>query len=659
MLVLHYRKEIDGLRAVAILPVIWVHSGLPYITGGFLGVDVFFVISGFLITSILLREFETNNFSLTRFYERRARRILPALLAVITITSLIVPIISEHPKFIGDYGASVLSTVLFSSNIYFWQTSGYFGSTSELSPMLHTWSLAVEEQYYIFFPLLMIILFSSGKKIIVSVLIIISIFSLLIAEWGAVNSPIGNFYLLPSRAWELMAGALAAVFYLNGYLVKIRTKFSTYLSSIGLIFILISYLLFTPSTLHPTSLTILPVLGAVLVLLFSEQGNSVGKVLSIKPLSMIGIISYSLYLWHQPVLALMKKTYTIHLEPNQIITSITLTFFLSYLTWKYIETPFRDKNKFCESKILKYSLSSIAIFALCGLLFKENLKIQKVIYPDKIARFEKILEADKSHSHQVMFDNNECKFWSKEFNNNFIDRFNSCVKKHNKAIFILGGSHGMDLYNAVAVNASNPFIVSVSRGFCRAHKFIGEQKNLPKCQYEDFKLFADTYSNNLSYVLYTQTPDRLFKVNSLDKASIKDLSLDRLNEVTTYLADIKEKNSLNIIMIGMLPPLKRKPINWDYKQPFTGQFDQIISQNSIDLTKLVDKKFASELKKYEIPYISKFEVFTLDLPRDLIINNNITYSDSRHISYEGERILGQRLIGNMINKGYSHFNIAE
>jgi len=187
------------------------------------------------------------------------------------VTSIIVPLVSGNPKFIGDYGASVLSTIFFGSNIYFWQTSGYFGAASELSPMLHTWSLAVEEQYYILFPLFMMVIFPFGKKVIVSTLIFIAIVSLLISEWGAINSPIGNFYLLPSRAWELMAGALAATMYLNHYLVKIRTRFSSYLSGIGILFILISYFLFTPSTLHPTSLTILPVLGAVLVLLFQNM----------------------------------------------------------------------------------------------------------------------------------------------------------------------------------------------------------------------------------------------------------------------------------------------------------------------------------------------------------------------------------------------------
>jgi peptidoglycan/LPS O-acetylase OafA/YrhL len=652
---LHYRKEIDGLRAIAILPVIWIHSGLPHLKGGFLGVDVFFVISGFLITSILLKEFEESSFSLVTFYERRARRIIPALLVVIMVTSILVPFVSENPRFIGDYGSSVLSTIFFGSNIYFWQTTGYFGSASELSPMLHTWSLAVEEQYYIFFPLLIMVLFSYGKKVIISTFILIALVSLLISEWGAINSPIGNFYLLPSRAWELMAGALSAVMYLNNNLVKIRTRFSSYLSVIGIIFILSSYFIFTPSTLHPTSLTILPVLGTVLVLLFSERGNFVGKVLSIKLLSKVGLISYSLYLWHQPVLALMKKSYSIHLEPTQILVSITLIFSLSYLTWKYVENPFRNKQKISQNKIFKFSLASIVVVALFGLLFKQNLHIQKNIFPEKMARYEKLLKAHNSHSNQVMF-NNGCKFWSDKFNQDFISRFEECVKAHGKAIFILGGSNGMDLYNAVAMSASNPFIVSVSRGYCRAHKFIGDEKYLPKCQYEDFKTFAVKYSNHISYVLYTQTPDRLFNTLSLDEAAPSDLIINNLEEVVRYLADLKEKNKLTVMMIGMLPPIKKSPINWSHEKAFNEQFNSIISENSIYLTKFVDEIFTTKLEKHGIPYITKFEAFSLELPKDLVIEGNITYSDSRHISDSGERIFGQRLINNLTNLGYSQFN---
>jgi len=648
---LQYRKEIDGLRAIAILPVIWVHSGLPFLTGGFIGVDVFFVISGFLITSILIKEFENDKFSLYKFYERRARRILPALFAVIIATSIVVPFISSHPKFLSDYGISVLSTLLFSSNIYFWQTSGYFGSTSELSPMLHTWSLAVEEQYYLFFPLLLMVLFPLGRKVIVSALLLVSIISLTLSEWGAANSPIGNFYLLPSRAWELLVGSLSAIFFFNKTISSIRLKFSTYLSMTGLTFVLTSYFLFTPETPHPTSLTLVPVIGTALILLFSEKTNVVGKILSLPFMTAIGLVSYSLYLWHQPVLALMKRNYSLHLAPHQILLAIGITFLLSYLTWKYIETPFRDREKFSSNKIFKYSAVSILLGCFYMLFFKENLSIQRQIFPEDIARFDLILEADKSHSNQVMFNDGDCKFWSAEFNDQFTQQFESCTKKYDKAIFILGGSHGMDLYNAIARNSSHPFVVSVSRGFCRAHKFIGNASKLPKCQYEDFKRFAQRFSHNIGNVLYTQTPDRLFTTTSFDNATPDNLSSKRLQEVTSYLAEIKKNYSLSVVMIGMLPPLRLSPINWSYDKPFEQQYNEVVSPNAIELSTLVDETFSAMLQAHQIPYISKIDAFKLNLSKDLFIDGKITYSDNRHLSDKGEEIFGQRLIEEMVKLG--------
>lgn len=653
---MNYRKEIDGLRAIAIIPVIWSHSGLPLITGGFLGVDVFFVISGFLITSILLKDFESKSFSLLTFYERRARRILPALFAVIAVTSLILPFITTNPKFIGDFGASVLSTVLFFSNVYFWQTMGYFGSASELSPMLHTWSLAVEEQFYIFFPLLLMLVYRWGRIALITALLLIAVISLLISEWGATNSPTGNFYLLPSRAWELMAGALATLLFYNQYVIKLRLHYASYLAGTGILLIFISYFLFTPASLHPSSITLIPVLGTVLVLMFSSQDNIVGKVLSLKKLTMIGLISYSLYLWHQPILALMKYSYSVHLTPLQITIAILLSFALSYLSWKFVENPFRNKKRFKNEKIIQYSLLSIFAFCILGLFFKQNIHMQKIFIPHEIERFEIQMEAENTHLNQVMFDDNNCKFWSNEFNNAFISRFKSCSLKYNKAIFILGGSHGMDLYNAIAMNTSNPFIVSVSRGYCRAHTFTGDINSLPRCQYDDFNTFASSYSENISHVLYTQTPDRLFDTASIYDASYSDLSAQKLDEVSNYLAGLKEKHSLSVTMIGMLPPLKLRPIEWDYTQPFTEQHENIISSNAIAMSKYADSQFATKLKEHNIYYVPKLDAFALNLPTDLLIDSRITYSDQRHISYKGEQVFGERFIENMVKLGYQEFD---
>lgn len=647
-----YRKEIDGLRAIAILPVIWSHSGLPYLKGGYIGVDVFFVISGFLITSILLGELNQGSFSLTRFYERRARRILPALIVVITLTSISVPMISQHPKFLSDYGSSVLSTVLFSSNIYFWQTSGYFGSTSELAPLLHTWSLAVEEQFYILFPLFMFAIFQLGKRVLIGALVVISFTSLAVAEWGAVNYPIANFYLLPTRAWELLLGAVGAIIFASSFFDKIERRASNALSIFGMFLILGSYYFFSPSTLHPTKFTILPTLGTLLVLIFAKKDNLAGRVLSLKALTGIGLISYSLYLWHQPVLALLKNHYTIHLSIQVIFFAVLLIFILSFLTWRFVETPFRNKSTFNTSRIFKYSIASLIFVGFLGLIFKSNVYIQNELYPEDIKRYKELLTADNDHSSQEMISD-RCKFWSDEFDNAFVSNFDSCVSTYDKAIFITGGSHGMDLYNAVAKNTSFPFVVSVSRGYCRPYKYIGTLSHEPACHYEDLKKFLSHYSKNISHVFYTQTPVSLSYVKPLSVAKQDDISLDAIDTVVDYLFSLKSEYNLSVTMIGMLPPLTISPINWDYTRPFESQTAEIISYEAIGISKYIDDLFETRLGIHNIPYVTKFDSFGLSYPKSLFQEGTITYSDYNHISEHGENIFGQQLIQHLYDLGYS------
>lgn len=643
---MQYRIEIDGLRAIAILPVIWVHSGLPYLNGGFLGVDVFFVISGFLITTILLKDMNSDRFSLMTFYERRARRILPALFFVIAITGLFAPSIDNNPKFLEELGESIIGTILFISNIYFWQTSGYFGTASELSPMLHTWSLAVEEQYYIFYPLILLVFYYRGRKALVSILIFISIVSLIIAEWGAVNSPIGNFYLLPSRAWELLFGGLVAIFYSPERLKLMNQKVVSILALTGIVLIFSSYFLFSSATAHPTFLTLIPVLGTCLVLLFANQENIVGKILSVKVITFIGLISYSLYLWHQPILALMKRHFSLHLEFSQIIVALLLMGTLSWFTYKFIESPFRSKNKFSRRAIFNYSLLGMFVGCLLGLIMKGNILIQEKFYPAEMVRYKIMLEAENSHLNQAMYDKG-CKFWSDNFTPEFENKFINCAKNNTKAIFIIGGSHGMDLYNAISMNSEHDFVVSVSKGFCRAHEFTGKSSNKQKCQYEDFKNFSKIYGSNISHVFYTQTPDRLFNENNTGIGDIKNISTKKIDQVIKYLTELKDDYDLNVIMIGMLPPLKKSPIKWDFQTPFENQLDQIISEQTVHHIQQIDSIFKQKLLNSKIQYISKIDAFGLKFPDDIILDDKFTYSDNRHISAHGEKIFGARFINHM------------
>lgn len=208
-----YRAEIDGLRAVAVIPVILFHAGFEHFSGGFIGVDVFFVISGYLITMIILSEKEQGTFSLVNFYERRARRILPALFFVMLV-SLPFAWLWLLPSDMADFSQSLMAVSFFSSNILFWKETGYWGTDNELKPLLHTWSLAVEEQYYILFPLFLMLMWRFRKRWIFGSLIVIATLSLLVSQWGAYNRPTANFFLLPTRGWELAIGACIAFYFL-------------------------------------------------------------------------------------------------------------------------------------------------------------------------------------------------------------------------------------------------------------------------------------------------------------------------------------------------------------------------------------------------------------------------------------------------------------
>lgn len=372
-----YRQEIDGLRAIAVLPVILFHAGIPMFGGGFVGVDVFFVISGFLVSGIVMRELDSESFSIIDFYERRARRIMPALLAMI-IVSTAVAMILLRPGELVEFTNSIISTLLFYSNIFFWQTSGYFDTAAELKPLLHTWSLSVEEQYYVIFPLALVLIKRLNKKYVNPALVIALICSLALAHWGSTNKPLGSFYLLPTRAWELLAGALAAV-YCTYPSSSGNTKLkSEVMSLLGLALILGSIFLYSRSTPFPSLYTTAPVLGTTLVLIFANKDNLAGRLLSRAPLTGIGLISYSAYLWHQPIFAFFRVQSGGHASP-EVLAALTLpVLFLAYISWRFIEGPFRDRSRLNRAQVFRVTGAvsfgliafATASFASTGFLFR-------------------------------------------------------------------------------------------------------------------------------------------------------------------------------------------------------------------------------------------------------------------------------------------------
>ena len=365
-----YRAEIDGLRAIAVVPIILFHAGFEYFSGGFVGVDVFFVISGYLITTIILSEKEQGTFSLVNFYERRFRRILPALFMVMLV-SLIFSLLWLMPSYMEDFSQSLMAVSTFSSNILFWRESGYWEISNELKPLLHTWSLAVEEQYYVLYPLFLMQIWHFRKDWILGSFIVIAAISLAIAQWGAYYKPIPTFYLLPTRAWELSIGAGIAYYFLYRK-QTVRTLLShksvnEALGLLGLLMISYAVYVFDKGTPFPSLYALVPTVGTGLIILFSSSQTMVGRLLSIKPLVAVGLISYGAYLWHWPLLVFAR-----HLsltEPSELTFAILalLSFPLAYLSWRYIEKPFRTKSIFSRKAIFTLSFIGSVLFITVGL----------------------------------------------------------------------------------------------------------------------------------------------------------------------------------------------------------------------------------------------------------------------------------------------------
>lgn len=390
---MQYRREIDGLRAVAVIPVILFHAGFTVFSGGYIGVDIFFVISGYLITSIIIRELGNGNFSILRFYERRARRILPALYFVMLAC---IPFAWAWmvPAQIRDLSQSYTAVVLFASNILFYMKSGYFEAASEEAPLLHTWSLAVEEQYYMVFPIFLIVLWKFGRNPILYAIVALSIVSLIMSEWGWRNNPSANFYLAPTRAWELLAGSICAFLQFNT-----AQKSNNALSVTGLGLIVFAFFYYDKTTPFPSVYALAPVVGTALIILYGASETWVARLLSLKAFVGVGLISYSAYLWHQPLFA-FARIRSIQAEPSHwLMLGLSGTsLLLAYLTWLYIEHPFRKRPiPALPSKSAIFGVSAAFSVAFAALGFYGHInngyKSQFTVmdgYNDIESRFPKI-----------------------------------------------------------------------------------------------------------------------------------------------------------------------------------------------------------------------------------------------------------------------------
>lgn len=334
-----YRPEIDGLRTIAVLPVILFHAGFSIFSGGYVGVDVFFVISGYLITTILIDELNRGDFSLLRFYDRRARRILPALF-VMMLVCLPFAFLWLMPSELELFGKGLIAVTLFVANILFSRQVDYFAPDSELNPLLHTWSLAVEEQFYVIFPVFLLLTWRFGKSRVFWLIVVLALLSLGVAEWGWRHKPRSNFFLMPTRAWELAAGSLCAFVLRSGRDVA-AMRGAELAGVAGLVMIAYAVFAYDNTTPFPSVYALVPVVGTMLIILFARPHNMAGRFLSLPLMVGIGLISYSAYLWHQPILVFARLRSPGEPSPLLMGALCALTLVLAWLSWRFVERPFR------------------------------------------------------------------------------------------------------------------------------------------------------------------------------------------------------------------------------------------------------------------------------------------------------------------------------
>lgn len=470
---LKYRREIDGLRAIAVLPVIFFHAGVEAFSGGFVGVDVFFVISGYLITSIITNELQSDHgFSLARFYERRARRILPALylvLAACTVASWFLLV----PDQLENYGQSLFATTAFSNNFLLAITTGYWDILTELKPLVHTWSLGVEEQFYFVFPLALILMRKQPAKLVVAVLAALTVGSLVLAELTVRDGGDGIFYLPHTRAWELLIGSLCA------YHLQRRTgSRNDFAALLGACMIFYAIFVFDSQTPFPSAWGLFPVVGTALIILFGTSDSWVGKALSFRPVVAVGLISYSAYLWHQPIFAFTRAYFQDRPDALMLSLMAPVALLLAYLSWRYVEAPFRDRRRVSLKAMIWIFVPLSAAFLAIGSGFH-------------------LSKGAPSRLPQVMTDGSRSGEYNPTAYRFKVDEFTSDKPVR---LLIIGDSFGRDLANMVVETFGEDRIEIVYRDDleCPAGSALAEQSSVVFVTH-NMHLDTECLTKNLSW----------------------------------------------------------------------------------------------------------------------------------------------------------------
>jgi len=515
------------------------------------------------------------------------------------------------------------------------QDDGYFADPSEEKPLLHTWSLSIEEQYYIFFPILFLIFFNRRNIILFAIIISLFLISFFLSIYASKYHSSANFFLLPFRIWEILAGSLVAFL-----LHKKKKEKSNFLSIIGFFLIFSSFFFFNEKIPTPSFYTLIPILGVVLILIYSENETLVSKFLSHKILVTVGLMSYSLYLWHFPITSFFKIKFN-NLSNLNITFIILLSFILSYGSWKYIEKPFRNKNKIGLKSLTIYILIFL-IFLISFNLIGINSKgfkdlIVKYRYSDNI-RYELVLNSTEYEFEKKMI-NKECKIWIKNIEDLKNRDIKNCYKKYEKFILIFGDSHAMTLHNILSKNQNFNFIISIAEGGFRVHN------KHDKLKLNELEKFIIENKNSIKSIIYNQSGSHFMEDENgnVDSKSIFEGKFLRFNNKNisgkiNYLNYLSKKIKKKILWIGSYTQYRYDPIK-NFNSPKAENINPI----SVELFMKLNENLIDRLKENKNIDFKKFnEIF--EQPKIAFLENCFLFYDMDHYSACAESYISRKLI---------------
>ncbi len=630
-----YRKEIDGLRAIAVLSVIFFHANIPFFKGGFVGVDIFFVISGYLITSLILSEMQANCFSIAYFYERRIRRILPALYFVM-LACIPFAWFWMQPSEMVDFANSLLTVPIFSSNFLFWRDQmGYSVPAAQIKPLLHTWSLAVEEQYYLFFPVFFLLAFRIRFRW--SLIFLVFLISLFLAQWTSSHKPIAGFLLLPTRVWEFLAGTFIAYYFLKSKNHPQPKIICEILSLLGIFLILFSIFNFSNTLPFPSFISLVPVFGTILIVSFATKSTLVGSILSSRMLSSLGLISYSAYLWHQPIFAFARNRALTHdPSPNLLFVLSALTICLAFLSFHFIENPFRKKD-FVSKKILYLILLALTLFFIIfGVAAKVTHGFSGRYSKEQQTLFNSI---QRENVNEIMRSQalGQCFLFSENLSDMLTEKCISFQTK-SKRVIIFGDSHAAHLSSGV-------------RNFFNKNNYIINQLTMPGCSFifpatqhgkclDLCNLFIDKLGPTLTNddILIISTNWRY----GFNSKTSDQFTLDLLKAFAVF-----KKFPSKIIIVGAPPAYKVAPQVIAIREKVFQNQDIVLTPEDSDSMNSLNKILGRESKNFGFTFLDPSNSMCNKAPQNLCFvkkNNEFLYLDHGHLSEAGSKLVMNQLI---------------